>query len=139
MSFIFNIFSDNSVTPSEKENAAALKAIIKDHKTALKAENKRFEAEYKQAVKDAEVEYKRAKQEAKDDLIRKTLDAVKREVDIITATDEFANSDAKTKGKIEGFRSWMNSAEERHFGEKDEDLEVFEIFETEVDTKKNKD
>jgi hypothetical protein len=127
MSFIYNYFAGDNSTPAEKENATALKAIIKDHKTVLKVEYKRFEIEYKQAVKEAEAEYKRAKEQAKGELFRKTMDMVKREIDVITATDEYANSDAKTKSKIDNFKSWMSSAEAKHFGEKEEDLAVFDI------------
>ncbi|KAG0249553.1 hypothetical protein BG011_009133 [Mortierella polycephala] len=126
MSFIFNIFSSNPATPSEKENAAALKVIIKDHKSALKAEYKQHETEYKQAVKEADAEYKRSKQEAKDKLYRNTMEAVSREIDIITATDEYVNSDKKTKTKIDDFKSWINTETEKHLGESDGELEVFE-------------
>ncbi|KAF8929409.1 hypothetical protein BGZ58_008953 [Dissophora ornata] len=133
MSFIFNIFSSNSTTASEKENAAALKAIIKDHKSALKAESQRYEAEYKQALKDAEAEYKQAKQQAKDNLHRNLLSAVKREVDSITATEAFVNSDAKTKSKIENFKAWVDSSAEKHLDEEDEELEIVEVN---VDEKK---
>ncbi|KAF9184511.1 hypothetical protein BGZ51_003320 [Haplosporangium sp. Z 767] len=126
MSFIFNIFSSNPATPSEKENAAALKVIIKSHKSALKAEYKQYEIEYKQAVKEAEAEYERSKQEAKDKLYRSTLEAINREINVITATDEYANSDKKTKTKIDNFKSWMNTEAEKHLGERDGELEVFE-------------
>ncbi|KAI8601238.1 hypothetical protein EDD21DRAFT_353854 [Dissophora ornata] len=115
MSFIYNLFASDNSTPAEKENAAALKVMIKDHMTALTSEYKQHEIEYKQALEIAESEYKRAKEQAKMDVIHKTLDAVKREVDIITTTDEFANSDAKTKAKIEGCRAWISSASELHF------------------------
>ncbi|KAF9959830.1 hypothetical protein BGZ65_000017 [Modicella reniformis] len=108
MSFIYNYFFNDNFTPAERENAAALKAMINDHKSTLKTEYKQYESEYKQTVKDAEATYKRAKEQAKQDMERKTLDAVKREVDIILTTDEFSNSDAKTKAKVEGFVSWMN-------------------------------
>ncbi|KAG0354356.1 hypothetical protein BC939DRAFT_526645 [Gamsiella multidivaricata] len=117
MSFIYSYFAGDNSTSAEKENAAALRAMVKDHKTALKAEVKLYEAEYKQTLDKADEEYKRVKVQAKAEMFRKTMDALKREVDIITATDEFANSDTKTKGKIEGFRSWMSSAEEKHCGD----------------------
>jgi hypothetical protein len=110
MTFIHNYFSDDSTSLSERENAALLKALVKDHKAALKVEHKQYELDYKQALKDAEIEYKRAKRQAEDDMYRKTLEAVKREVDIITTTDEYANSDAKTKVKIAQFQNWMGNA-----------------------------
>ncbi|KAG0003391.1 hypothetical protein BGZ65_001747, partial [Modicella reniformis] len=99
-------FNDN-FSPAERENAAALKAMINDYKSALKTEYKQYEyeSEYKQTVKDAEATYQRAKEQAKQDFERKTLDTVKREVDIVLTTDAFANSDAKTKAKVEGFVS----------------------------------
>ncbi|KAF9358781.1 hypothetical protein BGX26_000924 [Mortierella sp. AD094] len=110
MSFIYNYFTNGNATSAELENTAALKAIIKDHKTVLKAECQQYEVEYKQALKDAEAEYKRAKQQAKENMYRNMLDAVKREVDEITDTEAFANSEAKTKAKIEGFKTWMSIA-----------------------------
>ncbi|KAF9276138.1 hypothetical protein BGZ88_001923, partial [Linnemannia elongata] len=54
MSFIYNYFACDNSTPSEKENAAALKALIKTHKTALKSEIKQYDTDCKQAVKEAE-------------------------------------------------------------------------------------
>ena len=114
MSFIYNLFATDNSTPVEKENGAALKAMIKDRKTTLKSECKQYEIEYKQALEIAESEYKRAKEQAKIDMLHKALDAVKREVDIITTTEEFANSDAKTKAKIEGCRTWMDGAFKIH-------------------------
>ncbi|KAF9147486.1 hypothetical protein BG015_010880 [Linnemannia schmuckeri] len=110
MTFIHNYFSSDSTALSERENTALLKALVKDHKAALKVEYKQYELEYKQALKDAEVEYKRAKKQAEEDMYRKTLEAVKREVDIIATTDEYANSDAKTKAKIAQFQNWMGNA-----------------------------
>ncbi|KAF9116050.1 hypothetical protein BGX27_005079 [Mortierella sp. AM989] len=110
MSFIYHYFYNENSTSAEKENAATLKTIIKEHKTILKAESQQYEHEYKQALKNAEEEYKRAKQQAKENMHRSLLDAVKREMDAIMATEEFANSDAKTKTKIEGFKTWMAGA-----------------------------
>ncbi|KAG0312400.1 hypothetical protein BGZ97_011215 [Linnemannia gamsii] len=110
MSFIYNYFSCDNSTPSEKENAAALKTIIETHKSALKFEIKQYETNCKQVIKEAEDDYKRVKKQAEEDMYRKTLEAVKREVDIITTTDEYANSDAKTKAKIAQFQSWVGCA-----------------------------
>ncbi|KAG0286399.1 hypothetical protein BGZ96_009479 [Linnemannia gamsii] len=110
MTFIHNYFSDDSTALSERENTSLLKALVKDHKAALKVEHKQYEIDYKQALKDAEIEYKRAKKQAEDDMYRKTLEAVKREVEIITTTDEYFNSDAKTKVKIAQFQNWMGNA-----------------------------
>ncbi|KAG0281694.1 hypothetical protein BGZ96_001052 [Linnemannia gamsii] len=110
MSFIYNYFTCDNSTPFEKENAAALKTIIKTHKTALKTEIEQYETECKQTIREAEAEYKRVKKQAEEDMYRKTFDAVKREVDIITTTDEYANSDAKTKAKITQFQSWIGCA-----------------------------
>ncbi|KAG9324937.1 hypothetical protein KVV02_005176 [Mortierella alpina] len=117
MSFIYNFFAGDNSTPAEKENAAALKDMINNHKAALKIEYKQYEADYKQAVKAAEDAYKSAKDLAKEDLLRNTLGAVRREVDVITSTDEFANSDAKTRSKVEEFRSWVDSAALKHLGD----------------------
>ncbi|KAF9536841.1 hypothetical protein EC957_009582 [Mortierella hygrophila] len=110
MTFIYNYFSGDSTALSERENAALLKALLKDHKAALKVEHKQYELEYKQALKDAEAEYKHAKKQAEEDMYRKTLEAVKREVDIITTTDEYADSDEKTRIKIAQFQNWMGHA-----------------------------
>ncbi|KAF9941955.1 hypothetical protein BGZ67_003526 [Mortierella alpina] len=117
MSFIYNFFAGDNSTPAEKENAAALKDMINNHKAALKIEYKQYEADYKLAVKAAEDTYKRAKDLAKEDLLRNTLGAVRREVDVITSTDEFANSDAKTRSKVEEFRSWVDGAALKHLGD----------------------
>lgn len=110
MTFIHNYFSGDSTALSERENTALLKALVKDHKAALKVEYKQYELDYKQALKAAEAEYKRAKKQAEEDMYRKTLEAVKREVDIITTTDEYANSDEKTRIKIAQFQNWMGHA-----------------------------
>ncbi|KAF9079570.1 hypothetical protein BGX29_005362, partial [Mortierella sp. GBA35] len=117
MSFIYNYFVGDNSTPSEKENAAALKSLINDHKATLKTEIKQYETDYKQTLKDAEAEYKRAKKQAAETMYRSSIDAVKREIDIITATDEYANSDAKTKAKIAQFQTWMGCAAHKCFGE----------------------
>ncbi|KAG0200867.1 hypothetical protein BGX28_006178 [Mortierella sp. GBA30] len=114
MSFIYNFFAGNNSSATEKENAAALKDMINNHKAALKVEYKQYEADYKQAVKDAEEEYKHAKEQAKERLLLDTLNAVRREVDVITSSDEFANSDAKSKSKVEGFRTWVEAAALKH-------------------------
>ncbi|KAF9147485.1 hypothetical protein BG015_010879, partial [Linnemannia schmuckeri] len=100
MSFIYSYFTCDNSTPSEKENAAALKAIIKSHKTALKSEFKQYEIDCKQTVKEAEAEYKRVKKQAEETMVRQTLDAVNREIEVILATDEYKGSDEKTKAKL---------------------------------------
>jgi hypothetical protein len=110
MSFIYNYFFNDNSTPSERENAAAFKTMINDRKTTLKSEYKQYESEYKQAIQDAEVTYKRTKEQAKEDMERKIYVVLQREVDILLKTDEFSNSDAKTKAKVECFVSWMNNA-----------------------------
>ncbi|KAF9118928.1 hypothetical protein BGW39_000743 [Mortierella sp. 14UC] len=116
MSFIYNYFACDNSTPSEKENTAALKAIIKDHKAALKSEFKRYDVECKQAIKDAETEYKRAKKEAEETMFKKTLDAVNREIEGILSTDEYKGSDEKTKAKIVQFQSWIGCASQCSHG-----------------------
>ncbi|KAF9913032.1 hypothetical protein EC991_005900 [Linnemannia zychae] len=110
MAFIHAHFSNDNTYLSERENAAALKSLVKDHKAALKIEYKQYESDYKQALKDAEIEYKRAKIQAEEDMYRKTIDAARREIEIISTTDEYANSDEKTKAKIAQFQSWMGNA-----------------------------
>ncbi|KAG0001798.1 hypothetical protein BGZ80_003979 [Entomortierella chlamydospora] len=117
MSFIYNYFTNGNATPAELENTAALKAMIKDRKSVLKTEHKQCEGEYKQAVKDAEAEYERSKRQAKENMYRNILHAAQTEVDAIMATDVFANSDAKTRAKIEGFRAWMTTASTSCIGE----------------------
>lgn len=84
--------------------------MIDDHKTTLKAECKQYESEYKQTVEEAEAAYKHAKKQAKEEMEHKMFVFLQREVDIILKSDEFANSDAKIKAKVESFVSWMNNA-----------------------------
>ncbi|KAG0362839.1 hypothetical protein BG005_003965 [Podila minutissima] len=117
MSFIFNLFSDNS-TPAERENAAQLKVLIDERKIALKAECHVLSEASAEKVKVAEAEYKRIKRQAKDDLHRQILERVNREMDTITASEAYVGSDEKTKGKIESMRSWLAScaAEQSHCG-----------------------
>ncbi|KAF9116051.1 hypothetical protein BGX27_005080 [Mortierella sp. AM989] len=110
MSFIYNYFTNGNATPAEIENAAVVKAMVKDRKSTLKTEYKQIETEYKQTIKDAEAEYERIKKQAKEDMYRNVLNSVQIEVDAIVATDAYANSDVKTKAKIEGFRAWMTGA-----------------------------
>ncbi|KAG9070318.1 hypothetical protein KI688_009655 [Linnemannia hyalina] len=110
MSFIYNYFACDNLTPSEKENAAALKAIIKTNKTALKSEIKQYDTDCKQTVKEAEAEYKRVKKQAEETMYRQTLDAVNREIEVIMATDEYKGSDEKTKAKMVQFQSWVGCA-----------------------------
>ncbi|KAK5822901.1 hypothetical protein F5H01DRAFT_336799 [Linnemannia elongata] len=110
MSFIYNYFACDNSTPFEKENAAALKALIKTHKTALKSEIKQYDTDCKQAVKEAEAEYKRVKKQAEETMFRQTLDAVNREIEVILETDEYKGSDEKTKAKIAQFQSWVACA-----------------------------
>ncbi|KAF9436774.1 hypothetical protein BGZ76_003005 [Entomortierella beljakovae] len=110
MSFIYNYFTSNNASPEELENAAAVKAMLKDRKAMLKTECKQYESEYKKTLKDAEAEYERAKMQAKETLYKNIIDAVQVEFDGIMATDAYINSDPKTKSKIEGFKSWMTCA-----------------------------
>ncbi|KAH7036939.1 hypothetical protein BKA57DRAFT_496634 [Linnemannia elongata] len=110
MSFIYNYFACDNSTPSEKENAAALKALIKSHKTALKSEFKQYDTDCKQTIKEAEAEYKRVKKQAEETMLRQTLDAVNREIEVILETDEYKGSDDKTKAKMVQFQSWVGCA-----------------------------
>ncbi|KAF9141588.1 hypothetical protein BGX30_004505 [Mortierella sp. GBA39] len=110
MSFIYNYFACDNSTPSEKENAAALKAIIKTNKTALKSEIKQYDTDCKQVVKEAEAEYKRVKKQAEETMFRQTLDAINREIEVIMETDEYKGSDEKTMAKIAQFQSWVGCA-----------------------------
>ncbi|KAK3813642.1 MAG: hypothetical protein JOS17DRAFT_779294 [Linnemannia elongata] len=110
MSFIYNYFTCDNSTPAEKENAAALKALIKTHKTALKSEIKQYDTDCKQTIKEAEAEYKRVKKQAEETMLRQTLDAVNREIEVILSTDEYMGSDEKTKAKIAQFQSWVGCA-----------------------------
>ena len=110
MSFIYNYFTCNNSTPAEKENATALKALIKTHKTALKSEIKQYDINCKHTIKEAEAEYKRVKKQAEETMFRQTLDAVNREIEVILATDEYKGSDENTKAKITQFQSWVGCA-----------------------------
>ncbi|KAK5822902.1 hypothetical protein F5H01DRAFT_336803 [Linnemannia elongata] len=110
MSFFYNYFACDKSTPSEKENAAALKALIKTHKSALKTEIKQYDTDCKQTIKEAEAEYKRVKKQAEETMFRQTLDAVNREIEVILETDEYKGSDEKTKAKIAQFQSWVACA-----------------------------
>ncbi|KAG0029364.1 hypothetical protein BGZ82_007983 [Podila clonocystis] len=124
MSFIFNLFSDNS-TPAERENAAQLKVLIDERKTALKAECHVLSEACTEKVKAAEAEYKRIKRQTKDELHQQILERVNSEMDTITASEAYAGSDEKTKSKIESMRSWLASCateqsqcgRERHHGQ----------------------
>ncbi|KAF8950584.1 hypothetical protein CPC16_001448 [Podila verticillata] len=122
MSFIFNLFSDNS-TPAERENAAQLKVLIDERKTVLKAELQPLSAACAEKVKAAKAEYKRIKQQAKDELQQQIQSAVNREMDAITASEAFVGSDERTKGKVESVRSWLTSSasEKGHCGREGND------------------
>ncbi|KAI1302083.1 hypothetical protein EDD11_005754 [Mortierella claussenii] len=114
MSFIYNyFFNSNNATPLEKENAVAVKAMLKDRKSALKAEYREYELEYKQAIHEAEIQFKRAKDQAQEAMYRQVLSAVHREVDAVLMTEAYRGSDAKTKNKVEGIRAWMAGAESK--------------------------
>ncbi|KAG0089654.1 hypothetical protein BGZ93_009699 [Podila epicladia] len=117
MSFIFNLFSDNS-TPAERENAAKLKVLIDERKTALKAECHALSEASADKVKATEAEYKRIKRQVKDELHQQILERVNREMDTIAASEAYMGSDEKTKGKIDSMRSWLAScaAEQSHCG-----------------------
>ncbi|KAG0281691.1 hypothetical protein BGZ96_001049, partial [Linnemannia gamsii] len=99
-----------------KENATALKAIIKSHKTSLKSEIKQYENDCKQTVKEAEDEYKRVKKLAEEAMLRQTLNAVNREIEVIMTTDEYKGSDEKTKAKFAQFQSWVGCAGHKCLG-----------------------
>ncbi|KAG0312397.1 hypothetical protein BGZ97_011212 [Linnemannia gamsii] len=116
MSFIYNYFTCDNSTPSEKENAAALKAIIKSHKSALKSEIKQYDTDCKQTVKEAEAEYRRIKKQAEEAMFRQTLDAINREIETIMATDEYKGSDEKTKAKFVQFQSWVGCGGHKYLG-----------------------
>ncbi|KAK3813639.1 MAG: hypothetical protein JOS17DRAFT_450837 [Linnemannia elongata] len=137
MSFIYNYFACDNSTPSEKENAAALKALIKTHKTALKSEIKQYDTDCKQTIKEADAEYKRVKKQAEETMFRQTLDAVNREIEVIMATDEYKGSDEKTKAKMVQFQSWVGCAgykclgAEREKEEKEKEVKEKEMKENE--------
>ncbi|KAG0025731.1 hypothetical protein BGZ81_006951 [Podila clonocystis] len=122
MSFIFNLFSDNT-TPTKKANKAnkaALEAVIRERNIALKAKCSFFEHNYKQAVQEAEHEYRRAVEQAKSDMFRDIFAAVKRDVDTVVASEEYRRADAKTRAKIDSFQAWMFCAAEKHLSENSE-------------------
>ncbi|KAF9927258.1 hypothetical protein FBU30_003369 [Linnemannia zychae] len=138
MSFIYNYFcSSSTMTPSEKENAAALKAMIKSHKSALKAEFKQHESTCKNTIKDAEAEYRRVKKQAEETMYRNILDAVNREIEIVMTTDEYMGADEKTKSKLVQFQEWIGCAGQKCHGsdgnrEKDVKEVVFDMKEHEL-------
>ncbi|KAF9585724.1 hypothetical protein BGW38_001063 [Lunasporangiospora selenospora] len=103
----FSLFSDNA-TPAEKENAAVIKAMISDRKTALKAEYKDYEATYKQELRQADADYKLAQSQAKITFLSTITSSLHRELDAVEQTEEFANSDEKTKSKIYKIRLWID-------------------------------
>ncbi|KAF9927253.1 hypothetical protein FBU30_003364 [Linnemannia zychae] len=125
MTFIHMHFGADNSTLSEKENSAALKTLVKDHRAALKVEYKQFYTDYKQALKDAENEYRQAKKQAEETMHLRTIEAVKREIEIIMTTDEYANADEKTKAKMAQFQSWMSHSAITHrsFADGDEEVE----------------
>ncbi|KAG0338723.1 hypothetical protein BG004_007105 [Podila humilis] len=118
MSFIINLFSSKSSTtttnntiPTEKANKLALEALIKERNLSLKAECRQFEQTYKQAIQEAELDYRFAVEQAKADMFRDIFIAIQRDVDMVLASNEYKNADAKTRSKIDCFRAWMvNSA-----------------------------
>ncbi|KAF9094575.1 hypothetical protein BGX29_009452 [Mortierella sp. GBA35] len=121
MSFILNLFSSNnndtlsfsslssSSTTSEKQNAAALKALIKSHKQSLRAEYSRLVLDYKVALEIAAQEHKRARKQAEEILQRRSVEAVRREMELIAGSEEVLRADEKTKATFLEFqRSWMH-------------------------------
>ncbi|KAK3813637.1 MAG: hypothetical protein JOS17DRAFT_821226 [Linnemannia elongata] len=130
MTFFSNLFSHNDtssptspVSPSsptspsttstatEKQNAAALKALIKSHKQALRVEYSRLVLDYKLALETAAQEHKRARKQAEETLQRRSVEAVRRQMEVIAGSDEVLRADEKTKGLFVEFqKSWMGAA-----------------------------
>ncbi|KAK3844641.1 MAG: hypothetical protein J3R72DRAFT_437665 [Linnemannia gamsii] len=126
MSFILNLFSshDDPSTPSsptspdtpvsptttptttttDKQNAAALKSLIKLHKQALRAEYSRFVLDYKLALDLATQEHKRARKHAEEVLQRRAGEAVRRRMEVIAGSEEVLRADEKTRKVFLEFR-----------------------------------
>jgi len=113
-SLVYNFFTSN-----EKENAAALRATLKEHGCRLKTqgeETDRFykaqlvslEETYKAHLKQLEQEYKLAKQHAKDEMHKTHMRAVQQEMDLLMASEPYVRSDSRTKSKLEGVKSIVN-------------------------------
>ncbi|KAF9913040.1 hypothetical protein EC991_005908 [Linnemannia zychae] len=129
MSFILNLFSSHdepssptsptttttpvspSTTSTDKQNAAALKALIKLHKQALRAEYSRFVLDYKLALDHAAQEHKRARKQAEVDLQRRAEEAVRRRMEVIAESEEVLRADDKTRKMFMEFqRSLLGDA-----------------------------
>ncbi|KAF9361949.1 hypothetical protein BGX26_009405 [Mortierella sp. AD094] len=94
MSFIYNYFTNGNDTSADSEGTAALQAI-KDQKTTLKTECLQYEVEYRQVMKDSDAD---------------SREPIKREVETTTATEAFANSNARIKANIDELRALMIAA-----------------------------
>ncbi|KAK5822907.1 hypothetical protein F5H01DRAFT_336818 [Linnemannia elongata] len=98
-------------TATEKQNAAALKALIKSHKQALRVEYSHLVLDYKLALETAAQEHKRARKQAEEILQRRSVEAVRRQMEVIAGSDEVLRADEKTRGLFVEFqKSWMGAA-----------------------------
>ncbi|KAF9538526.1 hypothetical protein EC957_006675 [Mortierella hygrophila] len=129
MTFFSNLFSHNDTpsptspaspssptsptitsTATEKQNAAALKALIKSHKQALRVEYSRLVLDYKLALETAAQEHKRARKQAEEILQCRSVEAVRRQMEVIAGSDEVLRADEKTKGLfVELQKSWLGA------------------------------
>ncbi|KAF9916342.1 hypothetical protein FBU30_001429 [Linnemannia zychae] len=105
--------SSTPVTITEKQNAAALKVLLKRHKHILRTEYSLLVMDYKQALDYAAQEYKRARKQAELTLQRRSEEAVRRQMEIIAASEEVLRADDKTKAVFLKFqKEWMGAIEE---------------------------
>ncbi|KAG9070319.1 hypothetical protein KI688_009656 [Linnemannia hyalina] len=129
MTFFSNLFSHNDTpsptsptspssptsptttsTATEKQNAAALKTLIKSHKQVLRVEYSRLVLDYKLALETAAKEHKRARKQAEEILQRRSVEAVRRQMEVIAGSDEVLRADEKTRGLfVELQKSWLGA------------------------------
>ncbi|KAG0276824.1 hypothetical protein BGZ97_010026, partial [Linnemannia gamsii] len=94
-----------------KQNAAALKALIKSHKHALRAEYSRLVLDYKLTIETAAQEHKRARKQAEEVLQRRSVEAVRARMEVIAGSEEVLRADEKTRGLFVEFqKSWLGAA-----------------------------
>ncbi|KAF9969463.1 hypothetical protein BGZ73_008184 [Actinomortierella ambigua] len=100
-------FFGSSMTPLEKEQAAALKTLIDARKGVLKQELKQMEQDIKKELAEAKKAYKQRECEIHMNALRSMAERVQQEIAEIQATEEYQNGDDKTKSCIDRVQSWL--------------------------------
>ncbi|KAF9158980.1 hypothetical protein DFQ26_007035 [Actinomortierella ambigua] len=100
-------FFGSSATAAEKEQAAALKAVIDARKGPLKQELKQMEQDAKEQQREAKRAFQQQEREIHMGAIRNMAERVQQEIAAIQATDEYQHGDEKTKKCIDQAQSWI--------------------------------